>query len=468
MNNDQPHSENHLTAKQMQDYLTGNLSDAEMHRIEKHLLKCDFCAEAMEGLESLNDASTFAPAVSDLKKKVEERIHKSEKEKPVVPFYKKALRIAAMLAVLIVASVLVTNYFKSDVKQKEFSEKKKTEIPKEIKPREIEGKKQNLTSKESAGNLTEKQELKNVKSPKGSQKTTKSEPDKAAPEIEEKINLVDHHKQAESIEPVAEDKRMVMKEVDYDKAEVDEAELENKKITVVEYDREMEMTTADEALPVSAPERSIYSAKGAKSRIAAIPSLRQLSGKVVTEDNTPVPYVSISIKDNENGTASDEEGKFVLMLPEGDQTLIVSSIGFETKEIAVARQDTLSIILRSNDIALDAMVVTSNAVSGQKKSKSKKKIIAPQPINGKAYQQYLKDSLRYPEAALEAKIKGNIILKFRVGPKGEITQIKVIKGLGYGCDEEAIRLLSEGPKWVPGSEDGMPTEMESELKVKFK
>jgi hypothetical protein len=44
----------------------------------------------------------------------------------------------------------------------------------------------------------------------------------------------------------------------------------------------------------------------------------------------------------------------------------------------------------------------------------------------------------------------------------------VIKGLGYGCDEEAIRLLKEGPEWIPGSEDGLPTEKEAELKVKFK
>ncbi len=37
-----------------------------------------------------------------------------------------------------------------------------------------------------------------------------------------------------------------------------------------------------------------------------------------------------------------------------------------------------------------------------------------------------------------------------------------------GNDEEAIRLLQEGPKWIPGSIDGTPTEMEVELKVKFK
>jgi hypothetical protein len=44
----------------------------------------------------------------------------------------------------------------------------------------------------------------------------------------------------------------------------------------------------------------------------------------------------------------------------------------------------------------------------------------------------------------------------------------VIKSLGYGCDKEAIRLLKEGPVWTPGSEDGQPAEMETEVKVKFK
>ena len=107
--------------------------------------------------------------------------------------------------------------------------------------------------------------------------------------------------------------------------------------------------------------------------------------------------------------------------------------------------------------------------SVQKKSKSKEEFIKPQPTNGgDTYQQYLKDSLRYPETALEAKIKGFVMLQFIVGSTGEISQIKVIKSLGYGCDEEAIRLLRDGPEWIPGSENGLPTDMEAELKVRFK
>jgi len=55
--------------------------------------------------------------------------------------------------------------------------------------------------------------------------------------------------------------------------------------------------------------------------------------------------------------------------------------------------------------------------------------------------QFLKDNLKYPEKALSKKIEGRVNLSYEVNQKGKIIRVKVTKGIGYGCDEEAIRLV---------------------------
>ena len=356
----------------MQDYLSGKLSDAEMHIIEKHMLDCDFCAEAMEGLEAMGNSTDFKQDVLKLKIAIGKRTLTTPKERKPLLLYKKVLRIAAMLAVLIVASVLVTNYFKSNVEQKEYSERKKTEAPKE--------KKADQKGEEKQSELISDSTLKPPveKSPKGDQEISKPEPVKEESKIEEKINLVDNDKQAKSVEPAVEDEMIVMDEVIVSEEEIVSAEtevVEEDLISAESMEAEevmvMGMEANEKSMPASTRERSMYTAAGAEASV-------------------------------------------------------------------------------------------------QKKSKSKEEFIKPQPTNGDTYQQYLKDSLRYPETALEAKIKGFVMLQFIVGSTGEISQIKVIKSLGYGCDEEAIRLLRDGPEWIPGSENGLPTDMEAELKVRFK
>jgi TonB family protein len=467
VNNEIQHSDYHLTAKEMGDYLSGNLSDAEMHGIEKHLLECDFCAEAMEGVETLDDPSAFEQDVSKLKKQVDKRVQKPGKKTKIVPFYQKVLRIAAMLAVLIVASVLVNNYFKSDVTQKEFSEKKKTEKPKE-KDSQIEKKEINLNQDsiiKSNNNQTKKEENKDKEPEVVLTKTS----------IAEKVNPAENNKQVKTDRTVIAPETVVMEEEVILDEEVYSSVIEITEddefdVELMEIEEELVMGTPAEDQPIPARKQnlSMRSAADNQSNVAAIPPLRKIAGRVLTEDDTPLPFVSILVKDSDAGTFTNEKGEFMLNLPEGNQTLIVSSVGYETEEIKVAGQDTLSIIYLGNGIALNEMSITVSGVSNQKKSESNIKSRKPEPLNSKAYQNYIKDNLHYPEEALETKIKGVVILQFTVKPNGEISQIIVIKGLGYGCDQEAIRLLEEGPKWVPGSKDGEPIEMKTEFKVKFK
>ena len=69
-------------------------------------------------------------------------------------------------------------------------------------------------------------------------------------------------------------------------------------------------------------------------------------------------------------------------------------------------------------------------------------------------QEYLAKNIRYPENARDAGIQGRVAVQFVVNTDGAVTDLKVIKGIGGGCDEEALRVLSASPKWKPGRQNG--------------
>lgn len=84
-----------------------------------------------------------------------------------------------------------------------------------------------------------------------------------------------------------------------------------------------------------------------------------------------------------------------------------------------------------------------------------------------ALYQYLSESLSYPTMAKEANIQGTVYLSFIVGKKGEITDIQVLRGIGGGCDEEAVRVVKSMPSWEPGKQRGVPVMVKFSLPVKF-
>ncbi|NCC73724.1 MAG: energy transducer TonB [Sphingobacteriia bacterium] len=74
--------------------------------------------------------------------------------------------------------------------------------------------------------------------------------------------------------------------------------------------------------------------------------------------------------------------------------------------------------------------------------KEKKFINLPKYPGGKtAFQEFIRKNLHYPAEALEQRIEGEVYLKYRVNGLGKVVDVRVIHGLGHGCDEEAIRVI---------------------------
>jgi protein TonB len=80
---------------------------------------------------------------------------------------------------------------------------------------------------------------------------------------------------------------------------------------------------------------------------------------------------------------------------------------------------------------------------------------------------YLQESIKYPEEAKELGIQGRVFVTFVVEVDGSITDVRVLRGIGGGCDEEAVRVVKAMPKWVPGKQRGVPVRVQFNLPIKF-
>ncbi|HQS53191.1 MAG: hypothetical protein B7X75_08765, partial [Sphingobacteriales bacterium 39-40-5] len=89
------------------------------------------------------------------------------------------------------------------------------------------------------------------------------------------------------------------------------------------------------------------------------------------------------------------------------------------------------------------------------------------PGGMKGWGEYLQSALKYPEEAKKNKITGRVILSFTVLKNGSITDIKVLRGIGAGADEEAIRVVKESPKWKPGILKGEPVNVAYTMPISF-
>ncbi|GAA4307324.1 energy transducer TonB [Nibribacter koreensis] len=76
------------------------------------------------------------------------------------------------------------------------------------------------------------------------------------------------------------------------------------------------------------------------------------------------------------------------------------------------------------------------------------------PGGQEAMYKYLQKNYRVPSAALRAGVEGTVVLSIVVGPSGEVSDVQILKKLGYGLDEEAVRVVKSMPKWNPGEQNG--------------
>ena len=82
-------------------------------------------------------------------------------------------------------------------------------------------------------------------------------------------------------------------------------------------------------------------------------------------------------------------------------------------------------------------------------------------------EKYLRKNIKYPAMAKESGISGTVHVTFVINKNGEIKDAKVIRGIGGGCDKEALRVVKNMPKWNAGKQRGKPVRVQYNLPVRF-
>jgi TonB family protein len=132
---------------------------------------------------------------------------------------------------------------------------------------------------------------------------------------------------------------------------------------------------------------------------------------------------------------------------------------FSTGVISVADQEDLEAVIKQHKQAAAMAALTANGTqvtdaSGKQPEFGIESVGAEFPGGIQAFGDYLSQNIRYPVEARQKNIQGKVVCSFIVEKDGSISGLKVVRGIGSGADEEAIRVLSAMPKWEPGTQNG--------------
>ena len=94
--------------------------------------------------------------------------------------------------------------------------------------------------------------------------------------------------------------------------------------------------------------------------------------------------------------------------------------------------------------------------------------VMPEYIGGEsAMYEFIGKNIKYPDEAKKEGIQGRVFISFVVEKDGQISNIEILRGIGGGCDEEAVRVLKSMPNWTPGQQRGVPVRVQYRMPIKF-
>lgn len=95
--------------------------------------------------------------------------------------------------------------------------------------------------------------------------------------------------------------------------------------------------------------------------------------------------------------------------------------------------------------------------------------VAPNPPGGmEGWNKYLSENLKYPSDARNMGIEGTVYVVFVINTDGSITNPEILRGIGGGCDEEALRVIQNSPNWDAGTQRARKVNVRMRLPIRFK
>jgi TonB family protein len=433
----------HLSPDLVRWYVAGELTAIQMHAVERHCLSCPLCSEALESFSTRrihtrrNEALPFADFLGkdllELNARLDNRVNRDKRR--IMPLFFQPYSVAATFLLLLLGSVV---FITTKVNKKQnLAEEALLEI----------------SSHHDTLVIYQKPAFTLMRNVSNEQPESVVNSAYAAPPTQ----LATQDKQNKKSTPVSDQKKTTSPELAVSKALAGRVPG-----TAISEEKNASTLAKNEAMTTSKEEISDSLAPSLPAKSAWVTTILVTGTVLSVEDGSLLPGVSVSVKGMNQTATSNRDGYFSLDAPVGS-TLVFNFVGLETKEIQVTSQTKLEISMNPDLQSLSEVVVVGYS--------SNRKVTVkplPKPEGGyKELDEYLDQNLRYPQQAEEMQVKGTVGLEFIVEPDGTLTGFKVLKSLGFGCDEEAVRAIIAGPKWKPAVENNQPVRKKVKTKIKF-
>ncbi len=446
-------------------YNKGEMSPEEMHVLEKKALNDPFLADALDGISSIS-SDELKDDLRNLRGSLHQKINEKEKH----GFnWQWSIRIAAGIILLAVCGYVLNSLFTTD-----------TVEPKTLALNKQEEK---LETPESQQSVVE-EEIKSVET--SASKTPTANQSFSIESQEEKRTAVKSDVKQKDFQ----DETVIANELKNKQTEISTTPERSSVAGAVQAPLQAEtfkLEKADQAEAVaSAPientlaksrARKMAPAKESQGFVSPLAEVSQdemisrktIQGKVTdADDDLPIPGVNVLVKGTTIGTVTDLNGDYEISIPINQNDLIFSYIGMETKEVSSDKTDDVNVQLSADVSALSEVVVVGYGTEDETEFEGTRWELADPNGGRKEYKKYLEQSLTYPKLAMANDVEGKVTIQFTIQPSGQLTDFRVVRGLGYGCDEEVIRLIKEGPQWKPTKRNDEPVKGKGKVKMRFK
>lgn len=428
-----------LTPEILLAYRKGQLTNAQMHQVEKLMLDDPFYSDALEGLEEFTE-ETINQDLDHLDQRLNDLL---ESEESPFPWYKLT---AAVVLILVVAGIF---WFQ----QEESPQPKPIE---EWKPANTPSSSSIMTEEEPVEgdsliiDTTFIPEIRPGQTLTAEAPTAKEEEDNEI-EMDETLEL-----DIEISEETVFEETLEVADIQAQKPQVLEVGLPMKSL-------DKNIDSMENFMKLNSPQLNARQSQVASRAVAS----ELIKGKVTgADDGLPLPQVNVLIKGTTEGVPTNIDGEYAIRVPNGEnQTLAFRYLGYISQEIEIGSQKEINVQLEPDVQSLGEVVVTGY---GKQEDEEVKRNAFARPENGfQDLNRYLRENIQYPEEHKGSRIKGNVTVVFTIETDGRISKIRVNKSLGEAFDQEAIRLIKNGPSWEPAT-DREGNSIASEMKVSIR
>ncbi|GAB3267225.1 TonB family protein [Larkinella harenae] len=209
----------------------------------------------------------------------------------------------------------------------------------------------------------------------------------------------------------------------------------------------------------------------------------RVSGQIFGSNDKPIPGVDIVLKGGQTGTSTDANGEYQFNVP-GNGTLVISFVGHQSIEIPVNGREALYVRLAQPTDGRPSTYWTGTPKIP--KQANFDDLLRRKPVDdgkGEIFTvvernpefpggmaglgKFIKDNMQYPEAAKRAQVSGKVFLSFVINTDGSFQDVQVLKGIGFGADEEAVRVVKSMPRWKPATQNGKLVRVKYNLPIRF-